>query len=287
MQCVAQVENDDYCNRVLAKHWPNVRRYKDVKEVHGAMVHTVGQSTKLEPPHSLEQPSTTPTGTGIRGHDDRKCTTCLPPAELIAGGFPCQPYSVAGKRKGAADDRNLWPEFRRIIEEFRPRYALIENVPGIINLYLDTVLSDLEGLGYTWAAVTVPAAAFDAPHIRERLFIIAHSNNGGRGQLLQHQHRQQQQAPNAGSNGQVQPMGHAHGGRRQEQWQPITIQGRAAWSETQRASRWSPEPAICRVASGIPHRVDRLRALGNAVVPQVAEHIGRLIMTADAQGVTP
>ena len=105
MECAWQVEIDDYCTRVLAKHWPDVPKYKDVCDV--------GKQN-------------------------------LEPVDLIAGGFPCQPHSVAGKRKGAEDDRNLWPEYLRIVREVKPRYVLGENVLGIVSTYIDTVLSDLE-----------------------------------------------------------------------------------------------------------------------------------------------
>ena len=106
MECAWQVEIDEYCLKVLEKHWPDVPKYKDVKDVGKENLKTV---------------------------------------DLIAGGFPCQPHSVAGKRKGAEDDRNLWPEFIRIIRDLKPRFVLGENVPGIVTTYLDTVLSDLEG----------------------------------------------------------------------------------------------------------------------------------------------
>ena len=143
MECTWQVEIDDYCQMVLEKHWPDVERFGDVREVGKHNLKTV---------------------------------------ELIAGGFPCQPHSVAGKRKGAEDDRNLWPEFIRIIRDLKPRYVLGENVPGIITTYLDTVLSDLEGAGYTCTTFNLPACGFDAPHRRERIFIVGYSEGteGGR-----------------------------------------------------------------------------------------------------------
>ena len=141
MECAWQVEIDDYCNRVLEKHWPDVRRYRDVKEV--------GK-------HNLE------------------------PVDLICGGFPCQAYSVAGKRKGADDDRNLWPDYLRIVRELRPTWVVGENVPGIIPMYLDQVLSDLEGEEYTCWTFNIPACAFDAPHRRERIFVVAYRERMGR-----------------------------------------------------------------------------------------------------------
>ncbi len=135
LECAWQVEIDPYCNRVLEKHWPEAERVEHVKEG------------------------------GKRN---------LPRVHLVAGGFPCQPHSVAGKRRGAEDDHNLWPEFFRVIREIRPRYVLAENVPGIVTTYIDTVLFDLEGEGYTCATFNLPAVAFDAPHRRERIFIVAH-----------------------------------------------------------------------------------------------------------------
>jgi DNA (cytosine-5)-methyltransferase 1 len=152
MECIWQVENDEYCTRVLEKHWPEVQRFGDVRE----------------------------------------CTN-LPPVDLIAGGFPCQPHSIAGQRRGAEDNRNLWPEFSRIIGELKPRYVLAENVPGIITTYIDTVLFDLEGQGYTCATFNLPALAFDAPHRRERIFIVAHRDDNnqvrGVGAAANHPHR--------------------------------------------------------------------------------------------------
>lgn len=134
MECKWQVEIDDFCNRVLEKHWPRVKRYRDVREV-GA--------------HNLE------------------------PVDLICGGFPCQPFSVAGKQRGKEDDRHLWPEMFRIVSELRPTWVVGENVPGLVRLGLDEVLSDLEGIGYSTQTFDIPACAVDAPHVRHRIWIVA------------------------------------------------------------------------------------------------------------------
>lgn len=239
MTCKWQVEIDDYASKVLAKHWPHVRRYRDVKDC-GA--------------HNLE------------------------PVQLIAGGFPCQPHSVAGKRRGGEDHRNLWPEMCRIVAELRPAWVLGENVPGIRTTMLDEVLSDLEALGYATTALVIPACALDAPHRRERVFVIAHADRAG-------QHEQSVS---------VRPMG-----RRQQadhtdtgwicsdvsntysaglsQWERRETAQRAQ-SAVERCCRWAAEPDVGRVADGVPHRVDRIRCLGNAVVPQVAQFIGEMIL---------
>jgi len=141
MECVAQVEINPFCLRVLEKHYPNVARFTDVRE--------------------------------CGKHN-------LPPADLICGGFPCQPHSIAGKRRGAADDRDLWPEYRRIIDECRPNWVLAENVPGIRTTILDQVLSDLDHFGYTTGTLVIPACAFNAPHRRERIFVVANSQGCSR-----------------------------------------------------------------------------------------------------------
>jgi DNA (cytosine-5)-methyltransferase 1 len=257
MVCRWQVEIDDYCRTVLAKHWPDVTRYEDVREC--------GRAN-------------------------------LEPVDLVCGGFPCQPFSAAGKRRGAEDDRNLWPEFRRIIAEVKPRWVVAENVPGIVKIYLDTVLSDLEGLGYTTAQVVIPACAVDAPHRRDRLWIVAYCKNVT--DVFRRRHKSSGQSSENGCHrlrtGSIddrlvlrsnetlptdgatvaESLGHRPQGQ---------LEAGATPGPTIRdGSRWPVEPPVGRVAHGIPRRVDRLRALGNAVVPQVAEFIGRLIVEADA-----
>ena len=139
-ETVGFCEIDPYCQQVLRKHWPDVPIYDDVRELTGETV----------------------------GHVD-----------IITGGYPCQPFSVAGKRRGEADDRHLWPEFARLIRELRPRWVVGENVAGHINMGLDDVLSDLEGLGYTWEAFVIPACAVNAPHRRDRVWFVADSLGTG------------------------------------------------------------------------------------------------------------
>jgi DNA (cytosine-5)-methyltransferase 1 len=257
MACAWQVENDDYCVRVLEKHWPDVKRYGDVRDV--------GKE-------SLES------------------------VDLIAGGFPCQPHSVAGKRKGAADDRNLWPEFSRIIAELRPRYVLAENVPGIITTYLDTVLSDLEGQGYTCGTFDIPAIAFDAPHKRARIFVVAHRGRVGREAGANQKAIQSEGGKPDSKNANHVRKGLSEGGdvahaasqrsqgqgqhaRRVHQEENKDRQANRIVSGSEAGeSHWHAEPDVGRVAHGVPSRVHRLRGLGNAVVPQVAEWIGRRIV---------
>jgi DNA (cytosine-5)-methyltransferase 1 len=204
-----QVEIDDYAARVLAKHWPAVPRYRDVRDV-GA--------------HNLES------------------------VDLVCGGFPCQPHSLAGRRGANSDDRDLWAEFARIICEIQPRWVLAENVPGLLSSdarrFFGRVLGDLAALGYDAEWSIVSACSMGAPHTRERLFILAHARS------------------------------------RRDRLKRQRVIGQAHSSEKRHVSFWQSQPMPDRVADGVPRRVDRLRGLGNAVVPQVAEYIGRQIMAA-------
>jgi len=245
MQCRWQVEIDPFCQKVLAKHWPHVARYEDVREC--------GK-------HNLE------------------------PVDLVCGGFPCQPHSEAGKQKGADDDRDLWPEYRRLIAELRPRWVVAENVPGIRHTILDAVLSDLEGLDYSAGTLDLPAVAFDARHIRHRIFIIAHTNRPEQGGREQSQWRPDQRNAEPPRNGPQGGTGFvAHTCNVDGQCaSPISEQRQRYSGMASYPGRWPPEPSVGRVAYGIPNRLDRLRSLGNAVVPQVAEWIGRRIVEADA-----
>jgi len=253
MTCRWQVEIDPFCQRVLAKHWPEVRRYGDVRKC--------GK-------HNLES------------------------ADLIVGGFPCQPYSVAGRRRGAEDDRNLWPEFLRIVKGLRPTWILAENVPGIVSLYLDTVLSDLESENYACWTFNIPACAFGAPHRRYRIFIVAHANQQRLAQRQgQRSNAQAQQPPSFGAGDKGRNVAHApcqsrdgSDNNRGGQSRPLSEFGDCGEKTRSFGGWWSVEPAVGRVADGVPHRVDRLRALGNAVVPQVAEWIGRRILEVESRG---
>ena len=139
---VGQCEWADYPTKVLEKHWPNVPRWRDIRTLTGESFYE---------------------RTGLRTVD------------VVSGGFPCQPFSVAGQRKGKEDDRYLWPEMLRVIREIRPLYVVGENVANIVNMALDTVLSDLENIGYEGQAFVIPACGVDAPHKRERVAILAYS----------------------------------------------------------------------------------------------------------------
>jgi DNA (cytosine-5)-methyltransferase 1 len=214
MTVIGQVEIDPFCCRVLEKHWPNVERHDDVR-------------TAVEWWQSRSRPA----------------------VDVVAGGFPCQPVSDAGRRLAQADPRWLWPAMASVIRELRPTWVIGENVPGLRTRGLAAVLADLRALGYRARAGEINACAVGAPHPRRRLFILAHTES-------------QRRCPWGIGRGDVdQATG----------WRPVE-QG------SERRNWWAGEPALARVAYGIPAGMERRRAVGNAVVPQVAEHIGRLVM---------
>ena len=148
IKTVAFCEREPFCQKVLRKHWPNVPIYDDVCTLTKARLES----------------------------DGIDCGTI----DLIHGGYPCQPFSYAGKRRGAEDDRHLWPEYFRLVQEIRPRWVVGENVAGHVTLGLDDVLSDLESLDYTAQAFVIPAAAVYASHRRDRIFVVAYASGGKR-----------------------------------------------------------------------------------------------------------
>ncbi len=265
MQTVAFCEIDRYCQRVLRKHWPDVPIYDDVRTIHEQF-----------------------TGT----------------ADLICGGFPCQPFSTAGKRRGKEDDRHLWPAMLDCITHYRPTWVIGENVAGFVNMALDDVLSDLEGAGYTARPFIIPAVAVDAKHRRDRVWIVGHaehhrspaaeksgvateaSTDDAQGTHTMRQSARTGQSRHGADvanttselNQRLKSPVHTETEREGGGWkgtlQPSTI----STGEDHRGRSWPAEPELGRVANGIPGRVDRIRALGNSVVPQIVEEIGYAIM---------
>ena len=226
------VENDPFCQRVLIKNFPGVPIHRDI---------------------------TTFRYTG-------------PAIDLLCGGFPCQPYSVASRqRSGSEDDRHLWPEMLRIIEEAKPQWILSENVLGIVSMELDQVLSDLEDQGYTCWTFDIPACAIDAHHRRHRIFVVAHTHRQSEPAIpVDEEQIDVADSPRIGMERDWSPwqqIPRSQAGKKISGCNPA--RGRAA--------RWNPEPAMGRVVDGFPYRVDRLRGLGNAVVPQLAALLMEMI----------
>ncbi|HDY89707.1 MAG TPA: DNA (cytosine-5-)-methyltransferase [bacterium] len=320
-----QIENEPYCIKVLEKHWPGVKRYGNIKEINGKE---------------------------------------LEPVDIIAGGVPCQGFSVAGARKGLKDDRSgLFFEMSRIISETRPKYVLIENVPGLISKGLGTIIDEFRIQGYkTLRPILIEAASVGAPHKRERIFILAYSRyriggdvritkGGGKFQKKWSENTNTSCGPSKQSkvlanpksnnkrngheknktiigNGAQEQVGRCRSNPRNEinsdskgkgvgglseqprekSNDPIGVREKVPDSNNAKTTRqrqyggeilpfseprgfsikclsrwWAVEPSVGRVVARIPNRVDRLKGIGNSVVPQVAEYLGRLIIELDNQ----
>ena len=245
---VGQCEFADYPTKVLEKHWPDVPRWRDVR--------TLTKESFYE-------------RTGLRTVD------------VISGGFPCQPFSVAGKQKGKGDDRYLWPEMLRVITELRPRCVVGENVPGIIKISAGQVVKDLKRAGYHVVVFNFEAAAVGAWHRRSRVFFVgiadvADADGSGL------QGRKQPETPDAAEDAGEQPSRAPAGECSEAVYDDMRsgCAGDARWGKSQELADgrcWAAEPDVGRVAHGIPARVDRLKCLGNAVVPQQAYPIFRAL----------
>ncbi len=245
---VCFVEIDSYCQKVLKKHWPDVPIIGDIKDVTKERIEEILTNSNIKRcGNTLERQNTLPkplgrneSGEGWRDRNAAAATNF--PITLITGGFPCQPVSHAGKRKGKDDDRWLWPEMLRVISEIRPTWVVAENVAGLLNMGFNDCVSDLESAGYETQSFLIPACAVNAPHRRDRVFMVAYSRNIR--QLV---------------------CGNTYRGN-----QGINRSDKQPTISTSNPGRewWAVEPELGRVAYGIPKRVDRLRCLGNAVVPQ-------------------
>ena len=267
-ETVAFCEIEEFPRKVLKKHWPEVRQFRDVRELKGSDVGAV---------------------------------------DLICGGYPCQPFSTAGKRRGKEDDRHLWPEFNRLVAELRPAWVIGENVAGHISMGLDDVFSDLEGQGYAFRTFVIPACALGAHHRRDRCWTIAHTDN------VLHQRRLANGSPQrekersergdqgqgkaqyrerfrfeSGPSSEIVANPKRIGCKQVVSPKFIRASGQGAASSFEHSSfprgweGWLTEPGVGRVVDGVSNRVDRLKGIGNAVVPQIPEMIGYAILEAEA-----
>jgi len=300
---------EEWCRNILKKHWTNVPIKSDVKEL-------------ANDPERL-----------------------VPDCDILTAGYPCQPFSQAGNRKGKEDPRHIWPHIRKIVASKRPSWVVFENVYGHISLGLDAVLLDLETEGYATRTFIVPASGIGAPHKRDRVWIVGYTeHNGPSTTALQGEHGENergsqkgQEAPqqftgtgesricedvgNAKDNGwdgrptpagregsenqpnesrlevrgessrpstdvadtnNQRPQGRLSGGQ-DTQWQGV-VGHTGCSSATHRQPKqnwWTTEPNVGRVANGIPKRVDRLKGLGNAIVPQIAQQIAESIKVVE------
>ena len=239
---------EPWCRNVLRKHWPHVPIHSDVKEL-------ANDAERL-----------------------------IPDCDILTAGYPCQPFSVAGKREGEKDDRHIWPYIRQIVAHKRPTWTVFENVYGHVSLGLDTVLTDLETEGYTTRTFIVPACGVGAPHRRDRLWIVGYTEDNGcdRGsegvgrEGTESQQDELQLEIWSELSGPSQDVAYADSKGLQRQWKEScgTSKKQHNISNT---CRWETEPDVGRVANGVPKRVDRLKGLGNAIVPQIAQQIGTAI----------
>ena len=221
METVAFCEIEKYPQKVLNKNFPGIPIYDDIRQLTRERL----------------------AGDGIGSID------------LICGGFPCQPFSQAGHRKGEEDDRHLWPEYFRLIQEIRPRWVIGENVVGIKSLGLKSIVSDLEGGGYSVQCFDISADSIGLPTLERHVWIIASPNRIGQQGVVS------QTIPGIPS-----------------------FSWKFQRSDKRDFSRWAiPSARVCRVGERVPSRVDRLKGLGNAVVPQIPEIIGRYIMEIDRE----
>lgn len=316
---VWQCEIDEFCQKVLAKHWPDVQRFSDIKEMNGDVPHV----------------------------------------DVICGGFPCQPVSVAGKRKGDCDERWLWPEFFRVVCEVNPTWVLVENVPGLLSAdsgrIFGGILRDLSRCGYDAEWNIISAANVGAPHLRKRVFIVAYSQriglqSGGEaghlanksseiegitqergrrgdafndcGSDVAHTHSKPSQPP-IGNLGQAQALVETIESEQDSSCTSRTSRETTNTNNPRRVQQWwekskgpiqleyscggDAEPGLGIFADGLSEGLDdywkpgwedgtprlttdkrdrkkRLKSLGNAIVPQCAEYVGRCVLLAIDQG---
>lgn len=211
---------------------------------------------------------------GVRIYDDvRAVDARAGRVDIVAGGFPCQPISDAGKKLAQADARWLWPEFARVVRDLRPRYVIVENVPALTRRGLGIVLGDLALLGFDAEWDVLPAVAFGAAHLRKRLFLVAYPDTFGRDGWSGI-------FPEAPWRAELEDCG-----SRVQDPDGVAVDSWGLWRRTAQAGGkewWPVEPDMGRVAHGVPDRLDRLAALGNGVVPQVAQWVAERIVEREA-----
>jgi DNA (cytosine-5)-methyltransferase 1 len=305
-------DNNKFCQAVLRKNFgKDILIYNDIKEVN---YERFIADTKLRGHIHGE--------IEIESTERHNETFCEPIAsvrpsgiqcDLLTGGFPCQPFSVAGKREGRDDDRHLWPEMFRVIKAFAPRWVIGENVRGLINIEngmaFEQVCLDLESIGYTVQAFVIPAVAVNAPHRRDRVWIIAHAGSVGQTKQEQQTAGSEQSDSHAAD---TEIIGNSEGNPGNQ----VARISQGTHTITGRSTGWDQPwlevaTRLCRVDDGLPagvdriakgikggyrvrpggnigeyliskskHREERLKALGNAIVPQVAMEIMRAIQCA-------
>ena len=248
-ETVAFCDYDSYCQKILRKHWPWVTINDDIKELNHEKLNSNGH-TKID---------------------------------IVTGGYPCQPFSVAGRQQGEKDPRHVWPEYFRLIKELRPTWVIGENVSGHVKLGLDTVLENLESEGYSARTFSISASSIGANHQRERIWIVANSGcSWGSGSEFQRKNENEIKKENANqferSSSSSQSNMVYSDSERLEKWESIGENFSQEYQTLIGADWWSIEPDVGRVANGVPKRVDRLKSLGNSLVPHIPYYIGMSIL---------
>lgn len=273
------VENDPFCTQVLAKHWPEATYFGDIRT--------------FTPDTLRERYDTKENEQVVESKRSDEFRLEQPRPFILTGGFPCQPFSQAGRRRGAADDRFLWPEMFRVIREFRPLWVIAENVRGLLTqgggVVFEQVCADLESEGYAVQPLIIPAVAVNAPHRRDRVWFVAHKQYGGnrRGKQPEEGGDETRRDIKNAQN----PIGERSGGRNEngrqvlERESPETENARPSWE-----TNWlEVATQFCSVDDGLPvaldgfelskskNRAEQLKAYGNAIVPAVAVEIMKAI----------
>lgn len=333
IETIGFVEIDKFCQKVLRKHWPNVPIVEDIHDIEKIKQVVANATSKRCYTRSSDwQRGYLPTDSGIASESkqerDRRFSgigtvntndgpnqrESIPSVNLITGGFPCQPFSVAGKQRGTEDDRYLWPAMLNVIKELQPTWVIGENVAGIINMALDDVLSDLADAGYETQPFVIPACAVNAPHRRDRVWIVAkntintgnrrwgHGDTAGGECSLQTKRSNSIITPNSRCFGQEITTEQTTGIKQRSEDATDTsierLQSGKSICEVQQPTQnfghnrtipgWNENwyevaTEFCRVDAGVSNRVDRLKSLGNAIVPQVAFQILKGIVEIEHQ----
>ena len=267
-ETVAFCDIEEYPRKVLEKHWPHVKQYTDIKELTYDKLKSDGLVSNTEK------------------------------IDIITGGYPCQPFSVAGRKKGEEDPRHLWPEYFRLVQELQPTWVIGENVSGHIKLGLDTVLENLESEGYSTRTFSISASSVGANHQRERVWIVAHSqqNNNkqqvsrsdGEEKKISREHRKEDSQSRKSSrtnsiwqqNNRHETMANTNSerGRSREANREDAENVRQSSRSEEASGWWNIEPNVGRVAHGVSNRVHRLKSLGNSLIPQIPYYIGLSIL---------
>ncbi len=262
------VEIDPFCQAVLRKHWPDSEIYGDIRSFASDAIDKRELQSEGSKQKKRQRPSDGPF--------------------LLTGGFPCQPFSQAGRRKGTSDDRHFWPEMLRVIRATKPQWVIAENVRGILTigggLVFEQVCTDLESAGYEVQPIIIPAVAVNAPHRRDRIWFVA-QNTEYKSKRDSEQNGINERPPtgvarsDSDDTDSCQPRLERRrkaGTRHSRQSRRTRCDQRTDWKEN-----WFEAAArLCRMDDGLPRRMDRnprLKALGNAIVPQIAEEIMKTI----------